>query len=96
MNNIEENTNSFFLKLSDMGYDFVRHIGQGGYSDVSLVFSKKYNQYFALKQNTSNSKSELLNERELLIQLDHPNIINLYSMIEVNTIDCLVFEYCSE
>jgi serine/threonine protein kinase len=74
----------------------VRHIGQGGYSDISLVFSKKYNQYFALKQNRSHSKSELLNERKLLIQLDHPNIINLYSMIEVNTIDCLVFEYCSE
>jgi serine/threonine protein kinase len=91
----EGNANSFSQKVSELGYTYVRQIGSGNYANVHLIFSERYNQYFALKQNKEPSNIDLSHELELLKGLFHPNIINIYSRYEINTFDCLVFEYCS-
>lgn len=75
-------------------------------SVILSVFCKKC-QKFDFKSNVSSSlcpffckkiefsKNDLGNELELLKDLIHPNIINIYSRFEINSFDCLVFEYCS-
>jgi calcium-dependent protein kinase len=95
MLNGEDNLHSFISKLSELGYTYVTQVGKGGFSRVHLVFSGKYNQQFVIKQNKSSSNFVFNNEFELMKQLLHPNIINLYSMIEIDSTDCIVLEYCS-
>jgi serine/threonine protein kinase len=81
--------------LLKFGYNYIRQIGQGRFGNVLLIYSEKYRQYFALKQSKNSSTTKFFNEFQLLSQLIHPNIISLYSMIEINSVDCIVLEYCS-
>jgi 5'-AMP-activated protein kinase catalytic alpha subunit len=81
--------------LPEFGYKYISQIGKGTFGNVHLIFSQKYNQYFVLKQNIKTSRFEIINEFELLKRLFHPNIIYLYSMIDLNSTICIVLEYCS-
>jgi serine/threonine protein kinase len=95
MINFEDNKKKISSELSKFGYSYVKQIGKGTFAVVHLIYSEKYHQNFALKQNIKSSRFELINEFELLKKLLHPNIINLYSMIDVNSKDCIILEYCS-
>jgi serine/threonine protein kinase len=81
--------------LSEFGYTYIHQLGRGAFANAHLIYSNKYNQYFTLKQNSKHSKFELINEFELLKKIIHPNIINSYSMINVNSSDCIILEYWS-
>jgi 5'-AMP-activated protein kinase catalytic alpha subunit len=87
--------NSSYSSLFEFGYSYLRQLGRGGFGNIHLIYSKKYNQHFALKQSNKSSRFELINEFEILKKVSHPNIINLYSMININSNDCIVLEYCS-
>lgn len=95
MNNQAEKNNHFSKKIYEYGYTYIRQIGQGASSKVHLVYSHSYNQYFALKQSKSTFRFEICNEFEILKQLIHPHIINLYSILEIDFKNAILFEYCS-
>lgn len=79
--------------LLEYGYEFKKTIGGGGFSNVYLCQSIKYNQDFAIKRsNKDNLKKE---EFDILITLNHPNIIKIYDAFEDETSQYLVMEYCS-
>jgi serine/threonine protein kinase len=74
----------------------MHQLGKGGFANVHLIYLNKYNQHFALKQSNRHSKFELINELELLKKISHPKTINLYSMININSNDCIILKYCSD
>lgn len=78
--------------VSEHGYEFKRIIGQGGFSNVFLCHSLKYNQDFAIKQ----ARKEKITKHEFdtLVSLNHPNIIRLYDVFEDDNSQYLVMEYC--
>jgi serine/threonine protein kinase len=82
-------------KLFEFGYTYIHQIGSGSFGNIHLIYSEKHDQYFVLKQNRDSDASQIHIEFEILKQLFHPNIINLYSMIKIKSFDCLVLEYCS-
>jgi serine/threonine protein kinase len=57
--------------------------------------SKRYNQYFPIKQSTKNLKFDFSHEFEILKRLLNPNILNLYYMLKCNSSECLSLEYCT-
>jgi serine/threonine protein kinase len=91
----QANAQTFASELSEFGYTYIREIGCGTFGKVHLVLSKQYNQYFAIKEATKFSKFDVSHEFEILKQLLHPNILNLYSMLKFSSSECLVLEYCS-
>lgn len=78
--------------LFEHGYEFKQIIGNGGFSSVYLCHSTKYNQDFAVKQ----ARKEKITKYEfnMLVSLDHPNIIKIYDVFEDECSQYLVMEYC--
>jgi serine/threonine protein kinase len=95
MNAMKLNMNSFPSKLSEFGYIYLHPIGKGSFGATHLIYPEKYHQLFFLKQNSISFRFEIINEFELLKKLFHPHIINLYSMINMDFIDCIILEHCS-
>lgn len=85
---------TFEDQLQVIGYQYVRFLGAGSFANVHLVYSEKYQEYFALKQSKLYSKSDLSNEITSISKLDHPNIIRIYSRFSIESLDCLVMEFC--
>lgn len=85
---------SFEAALQEAGYNYIKELGEGGFSNVYLVFSNKYDQLFAVKAAKGDTTFDLLNEMNTLMELDHPNIIRLYSRQVIDLKDCLFLEYC--
>nr|WP_274602046.1 serine/threonine-protein kinase [Pseudoalteromonas sp. S16_S37] len=67
-------------------------IGQGGMSTVFLATDAKLGRKVALKvlNNTQAHSQTLLEEARLLARLNHPNIVQVYNVQEID--DCLVLE----
>lgn len=66
-------------------YDIIKEIGSGGFSRCLLVKNKITKQSFACKELLKKSLSDyegLMREVNLMIKLDHPNIIKLYEYYE--------------
>lgn len=78
--------------IHDHGYEFKRIIGKGGFSTVYLCYSKKYNQDFAIKQARKDKITKY--EFDMLVFLNHPNIIRIYDVFEDESSQYLVMEYC--
>lgn len=78
--------------LKDHGYEFIKLIGEGGFSKVYLCHSNKYQQDFAIKQAKKDKITEY--EFNMLVSLNHPNIIRLYDVFEDEDSQYLVMEYC--
>ena len=82
------------------GYLVKSLIGYGGFAEVYLVESKKFNRDFAAKVIPLYSKgrneiaNELFPEAKALSKLDHPNIIRLYDFFKLNSLFVLILEYC--
>lgn len=78
--------------ILDHGYEFKRIIGKGGFSTVYLCYSIKYNQDFAIKQARKDKITKY--EFDMLVSLNHPNIIRIYDVFEDESSQYLVMEYC--
>lgn len=89
--------------LASNGYSFLRPIGQGGFSSVFLVYSNQYDLEFVVKvsdykgshkDGLSDSNEFDLTEINNLINLNHPNIINMYKYFTDDHYLYIVLEYC--
>ncbi|KAK8895435.1 hypothetical protein M9Y10_023899 [Tritrichomonas musculus] len=78
--------------LSHHGYEYEGFIGRGGFSNVFLCKSTKYNQTFAVKKGEKDHMTKV--EFDHLISLDHSNIIKLYDVFNDHESQYLVMEYC--
>jgi calcium-dependent protein kinase len=79
-------------------YDIIKEIGSGGFSRCLLVKNKITNQNFACKELIKKSISNyegLMREVNLMIKLDHPNIIKLYEYYEDEKNIYLIMELCT-
>ena len=79
---LQDNT----VQLNDLIFYDV--LGSGNYGTVSLVKNKKNNYYYAIK-NISNKQilysqihENLLLERSILLQIDHPFIVKLVKSLK--------------
>ncbi|KAK8863605.1 hypothetical protein M9Y10_011293 [Tritrichomonas musculus] len=86
--------------LSKNGFVFLRPVGKGGFASVFLIFSNQYNLNFVVKvsdykgSRKSNSQDFDLTEINHLINLNHPNIINMYKYFTDDHYLYIVLEYC--
>ncbi|CAK57378.1 unnamed protein product (macronuclear) [Paramecium tetraurelia] len=81
-------------------FEIIKKIGAGSFSVVYLVRNKENGQFYAMKVTDKqlmmeNKKEELIiNEKEILIQLNHRRIINLHASFQSKTKLYFVFDYC--
>ena len=79
-------------------YDIIKEIGSGGFSRCLLVKNKLTKQSYACKELAKKSLSDydgLMREVNLMIKLDHPNIIKLYEYYETEKHIYLIMELCT-
>jgi len=80
-------------------YKIIRELGRGGMSIVYLAQDTELDREVAIKcvdtqnVNTARMADRLRCEAKLLAQLNHPNIVQLYDVIEQGDILGLVIEY---
>ena len=98
MENQEENI--VRKDLDKHGYDLVRLIGNGGFSNCYLVNSRKFNMHFACKvitlakESTKLSNQSFQNEFKALTSVIHNNIIKIYCSFAEGNKAYLILEYC--
>lgn len=89
--------------LSLNGYTYLRPVGKGGFSSVFLVFSNQYGLEFVVKvSNYRGSRkkqaqgSDEFDQTEInhLINLNHPNIIDMYKYFTDDHYLYIILEYC--
>lgn len=82
--------------LRGHGYEMKHEIGRGGFANVYLVSSERYGREFAAK--VSRNKGCLTGEDETeiksLMNLQHPNIINMYDFFVEGGELYVILEYC--
>lgn len=87
-----------FLHMN--GFDICAMIGKGGFSSCYTVFSQQYQQVFVCKVITVlEQKKELMqksfqNEINTLVNVIHPNIIQVYQTFSTEKHLYLILEYC--
>ncbi|CAG9318784.1 unnamed protein product [Blepharisma stoltei] len=95
---------SKFVKKSlgslNQNFEILKHLGEGGYGKVYLVRDKRTNIIRAIKEvqkskTDSQSNQSLLDEVEILKELDHPNIMKIYEVIESSDCYYIVTELLS-
>ncbi len=86
------------------GYEVIRFLGSGGFSEVWLAAdSNLFDREVALKmikpRTTADARENALRalrgEAELLVNLRHPNVIQIFGWVESNTETALVLQYIS-
>ena len=95
--NKEEFVGKVAGKLEDK-YDIVKEIGSGGFSRCLQVKNKTTGVLFACKELAKKNLSDyegLMREVNLMIKLDHPNIIKLYEVYETDSKIYLIMELCT-
>jgi WD40 repeat protein len=79
--------------------ELLKEIGHGGMGIVYSVFDKSLNRKVALKRMRdelylSNKEADkFLNEARMVAQLNHPNIVVVYEIIEQDDMAYILFEY---
>ena len=84
-------------KLEDK-YEIIKEIGSGGFSRCLQVKNKTTGLLFACKELPKKNLSDyegLMREVNLMIKLDHPNIIKLYEVYENDKNIYLIMELCT-
>ena len=82
--------------LREHGYEMKEQIGRGGFAHVFLVSSLRYGLDFAAKVTPykGNLSGEDVSEIKSLMNLHHPNIINMYDFfVEAGEL-YVILEYC--
>ena len=95
--NKEEFVGKVAGKLEDK-YEIIKEIGSGGFSKCHLVKNKITGLQFACKELAKKNLSDyegLMREVNLMIKLDHPNIIKLYEVYETEKNIYLIMELCT-
>ena len=101
----------FDTDKKDLFSDFFSHykvldlIGAGAYAKVRRVINKRTGKLFALKAvKKTDLKSSLLADKKefrlldeaiIMKQMDHPNIIKLYNILETENDLCFLLEYAN-
>jgi len=101
-NTMEENQKqeSSKSKISLSDFQIIGPIGKGAYGEVALVKKITNAKQFALKIIDKNflrkeqKQYQVYMEREVLLKLNHPNIIKLYSSFQDKSKLYFVLEYC--
>ena len=90
-----------FIALGSRGlrdiYDCTKKLGKGGYGKVFQVKNKSTNKLYACKKLSKlNIKNlgKFQNEIEVLMKMDHPNIVKLYEVFESDNSLYLIMEEC--
>lgn len=71
-------------------YQLMQNIGEGAFGQVNLAIDKSTNKYVAIKAVNimktcqMNKERHVLRERDLLLSLNHPNIIRMHSCFKVS------------
>lgn len=68
-------------------YDFDKELGKGGYGTVFLAHNKQTKEKRAIKVIKKDSVEDpqaFKHEIEILMQLDHPNIVKCYDVYETD------------
>lgn len=81
-------------------YRLIDQIGSGGFSRVFIAVNTDNNDIVAIKMIEikllkSHNLELLKNEVNILLNMDHPNIIKLKDFVKTNKHYYLVFEYCN-
>ncbi|MBI5867119.1 MAG: protein kinase [candidate division Zixibacteria bacterium] len=80
-------------------YKITAKLGEGGMGEVYLATDAKLNRRVALKFLPANlshdpeARARLLREAQAVSQLNHPNIVTVYSIEEIDDRDFIVMEY---
>ena len=83
-------------------YEKLEHLGNGSYGDVYKVKRKKDNEIRALKEikksllNEGNNFNEIRNEINILKEIDHPNVLEIYEFFEDEKKIYIIMEFCNE
>ena len=78
-------------------YEFTKNLGKGGYGKVFQVRQKMTNKLFACKKLSKMNINNLIKFRreiDILMKMDHPNIIKLYDVFESQNSLYLIMEEC--
>ena len=86
-------------------YEKIKQIGSGSFATVYLVKNKKTGviramkaikkiQYDEFKNTIEESESNIINEINILMKMDHPNIVKIFEFYISSTHYHLVTEYC--
>ena len=78
-------------------YEFTKNLGKGGYGKVFQVRNKKSGQLYACKKLSKLNVNNLIKFRReinILVKMDHPNIIKLYDVFESQNSLYLIMEEC--
>ena len=78
-------------------YEFTKNLGKGGYGKVFQVRQKMTNKLFACKKLSKLNINNLIKFRreiDILMKMDHPNIIKLYDVFESQNSLYLIMEEC--
>ena len=78
-------------------YEFTKNLGKGGYGKVFQVRNKNTGQLFACKKLSKLNVNNLIKFRReinILVKMDHPNIIKLYDVFESQNSLYLIMEEC--
>ena len=79
-------------------YDILEEIGIGGYSRVLKIQNIETGKLYACKELQKNELADIDSfnrEIDILIKLDHPNIIKLYEVFENEDFIYIVMELCN-
>ncbi len=82
--NLKQSNYQETLSLSPNLFDFKYIIGKGGFGKVWKVVLKKTGEFFALKEMSKakiidkKSEKSIKYERDLLVKLKHPFIVNMH------------------
>jgi protein-serine/threonine kinase len=92
----DQNSNSDSLT----NYEFLRFVGAGGFADVFLARRKKSSKLFAIKKISkekiiqNNLKRYVYSERNIMIKLRHPFIVEAEGMFQDEAHLYISMEYC--
>ena len=97
--NINRISSYFELNIGD--YQIKKTIGEGAFSKVKLAIHKQTKQYVAIKvldkqKVPKNDLERFTREMQILISLNHPNIIQVNEILENKSYYYIVMEYCAE
>jgi formylglycine-generating enzyme required for sulfatase activity len=94
----EPETQSAFSDIIVPGFVIVSLLGQGNATTVYLARQRYLNRFVAVKAlhsigDASQLESRLQNEAHVVSKLDHPNVVRLHELLDVDNRSFCIFEY---